>query len=295
MSVQSMTGFARQEGSHGDARWTWELRSVNGKSLDIRFRLPPGSEALEASLRERLAAHIKRGNIQVGLQLETAASHVIPVLNEAAFAAACGIAQKAAERTGLAAASLDAILAMRGVVEYREQEAGGGAAEARNAALLESFDRAAAALADGRRREGEAIAAVLGAQIAQIEDLTRAVAADPSRSADAIRARLAAQIERLIEAGSSLEEHRLHQEAALLATKADLQEEIDRLLAHVGAARELIAGGGAIGRELDFLSQEFNRECNTICSKSNAVAVTAHGLEMKVIIDRFREQVQNIQ
>lgn len=295
MALQSMTGFARSQGRMGETSWVWEIRSVNGKSLDVRFRLPAGLEAEEAALRELLCERILRGNIQVSLQLEEGAASVLPVLNEEALAAASQITRKVSEQTGLPPAGMEALLAIRGVVEYREAPLDPAAAEARGKAMMESFSEAVIALEAAREKEGTAIAGVLAGQIDEIERLTFAVADDPSRSAEAIRERLATQLARAMEAADGLDEQRLHQEAALLATKADLQEEIDRLIAHIASARSLLAEGGAVGRKLDFLSQEFNRECNTICSKSNAVAVTGFGLEMKVVIDRFKEQVQNIQ
>ncbi|WP_075996001.1 YicC/YloC family endoribonuclease [Salaquimonas pukyongi] len=295
MALQSMTGFARSQGRMGETSWVWEIRSVNGKSLDVRFRLPAGLEAEEAALRELLCERILRGNIQVSLQLEEGAASVLPVLNEEALAAASQITRKVSEQTGLPPAGMEALLAIRGVVEYREAPLDPAAAEARGKAMMESFSEAVIALEAAREKEGTAIAGVLAGQIDEIERLTLAVADDPSRSAEAIRERLATQLARAMEAADGLDEQRLHQEAALLATKADLQEEIDRLIAHIASARSLLAEGGAVGRKLDFLSQEFNRECNTICSKSNAVAVTGFGLEMKVVIDRFKEQVQNIQ
>lgn len=295
MALQSMTGFARSQGSFAETGWIWELRAVNGKALDVRFRLPAGMEAIEARLREALSARILRGNVQVSLQMEEGGASVLPVLNEEALAAAEQIVARVSEKTGLPSAGMDTLLAIRGVVEYREAPADSVTADARSEALLESFAEAAEALEIARLQEGAAIAEVLAGQIDEIERLTLAVASDPSRSAENIRERLAAQLARLMESANSLDEQRLHQEAALLATKADLQEEIDRLTAHIASARVLLAEGGAVGRKLDFLCQEFNRECNTICSKSNAVAVTGFGLEMKVVIDRFREQVQNIQ
>ena len=295
MALQSMTGFGRSQGGFDETGWIWELRAVNGKALDVRFRLPAGMEAIEAQLREALSARILRGNVQVSLQMEEGGASVLPVLNEEALKAAEKIVARVSEKTGMPPAGMDALLAIRGVVEYREATADPAAADARHEALLKSFAGAVAALEKARLQEGAAIGGVLAGQIDEIERLTLAVAGDPSRSAENIRERLAAQLARLMEAASSLDEQRLHQEAALLATKADLQEEIDRLIAHIASARALLAEGGAVGRKLDFLCQEFNRECNTICSKSNAVAVTSFGLEMKVVIDRFREQVQNIQ
>lgn len=293
--IQSMTGFARAEQSHETASWVWELRSVNGKSLDLRFRLPSGFERFEQRLKEVAAKHVQRGNIQVSLQLEQLAGGAVPTLNEAAFDAAVAICKKAAQRADLPMPGLEGILSLKGVVEYVAQEDDIETLEALGEALVSGFEEVVQSLATARRNEGEAIAKVVNAQVDRIAGYTQSVKNDPSRTTAAIRERLAANVASLLESVDTLDSQRLYQEAAILATKADLQEEIDRLEAHVEAARKLIASGEPVGRKLDFLAQEFNRECNTICSKSNAPSVTAAGLEMKVVIDQFREQIQNIQ
>ncbi|MDI6834341.1 MAG: YicC/YloC family endoribonuclease [Rhizobiaceae bacterium] len=296
MALQSMTGFARSEGTSGRYRWAWELRSVNGKGLDIRLRLPSGMEALEVEARHRLSEALSRGNLQVTLSVTISENRVEAVVNEEALAAVLKLRDAlGASIVDPSPMRLDALLGIRGLVEFREAVDSEEIIAARDAAILEGLSKAVAALGDMRRREGEALGRLLAGHVDRIEGLARRVEADPSRSPEEIARKLEAQLQALLESAPSLDRDRLHAEAALIATKADLREEIDRLKAHVGAARELLAEGGPIGRKLDFLAQEFNRESNTICSKSNAVAVTSAGIELKVVIDQFREQVQNLE
>lgn len=294
--VSSMTGFGRADGREGTARWSWELRSVNGKGLDVRLRLPVGFDALEAPCREVVTRRLTRGNVTVGLSLQRDQSEATPQVNEAALSAVLSALEALRRRLPEAApVSLDGILNQRGVVEWKEPEED----EAERAALLTamkaSLETGLDALVGMRRSEGKAIEAVLRGQLAKIAELREAAEAAPCRSLEAIRARLTAQVEALLETGTGLDAARLHQEAALLATKADVREELDRLKAHVDAALELLDGGGAIGRRLDFLAQEFNREANTLCSKSNGTELTAIGLELKAVIDQMREQIQNLE
>jgi len=295
MTLQSMTGFARVEGTSGRTRWAWELRSVNGKGLDLRLRLPPGFEALEGDVRRLAGEAFSRGNIQAGLAASISEAEVEPVVNQRALAAVLGLRDRLSGVIDPAPLRLDTLLSVRGIVDFREAEESEAERAARDNDIRAGFAEAVRCLADMRRKEGSALADVLLGQVARIEALAAIVEADPSRSVAAIAERLSAQVAALLQGASALDRDRLHQEAALLATKADLREEIDRLAAHVAAARELIAAGGPIGRKLDFLAQEFNRESNTICSKSNAAAVTAAGIELKVVIDQFREQVQNLE
>lgn len=295
MTLQSMTGFARVEGTSGRTRWAWELRSVNGKGLDIRLRLPPGFEALEGDVRRLAGETLARGNLQIGLSVSVSEAQVEAVVNQGALAAVLALREQLAGMVDPAPLKLDTLLAVRGVVDFREADESEAERAARDADIRAGLSEAIRCLAEMRRKEGVALAGVLLGQIARIEALTATVEADPSRSVFAIAERLSAQVAMLLQGTTALDRDRLHQEAALIATKADLREEIDRLKAHVTAARELIAEGGPIGRKLDFLAQEFNRESNTICSKSNAAAVTAAGIELKVVIDQFREQVQNLE
>ena len=295
MAIQSMTGFARHEGEAAGLRFVWELRSVNGKNLDVRLRLPQGYEALEQPVRKAVSAAMTRGNLQVSLAVNATGSAVEAVVNEAALEAVVELVNRLEYRIDARKPALDGILNIKGVLEFRDPELSEEDREARNAAVLAGFVSALGDLRSMRESEGRALSAVLAAQVDRIADLVQAVETDPSRTAEAIRARLAEQVTSLMETGAGLDRDRLHMEAALLATKADLREEIDRLKAHVEAARTLISGDAAAGRRLDFLAQEFNRETNTICSKSNAATVTAIGLDLKVLIDQFREQVQNLE
>lgn len=296
MTLQSMTGFARVEGTSGRYRWAWELRSVNGKGLDIRSRLPQGQEYLETDLRRLVGERLARGNLQVGLSLTVSENRVEAVLNHDALNAVLALRdQLGPEILDPAPMRLDTLLSIRGLVDMREAADDEEAVAKRDADILAGLGEAVTALAAMRETEGAALRAILEDQIARIEGLAQQIEADPSRSPEEIARRLEAQLAGLMDTTSGLDRDRLHQEIALIATKADLREEIDRLKAHVTAARELLSVGGPVGRKLDFLAQEFNRESNTICSKSNSVAVTSAGIELKVVIDQFREQVQNLE
>jgi uncharacterized protein (TIGR00255 family) len=295
MTLQSMTGFARSEGTSGRYRWAWELRSVNGKGLDVRLRLPTGLEALETGLREIAGGHFSRGNVQAGLTLAIAENRLEAVINRDALAAVLALKQELVGVVDDKPLSFDTLLSLRGLVDFREAEDDAQAQATRNADVLAGFAVAVEKLKDMREREGASLFAILSGQIDRIEQLVGLIESDPSRQPEQIAARLAQQITLIGEGMHGLDRDRLHAEAALIATKADLREEVDRLRAHVEASRELLADGGPVGRKLDFLAQEFNRESNTICSKSNASAVTAAGIELKVVIDQFREQVQNLE
>ena len=295
MALQSMTGFARREGTSGRWRWAWELRSVNGKGLDVRLRLPPGLERLETDVRRIAGENFSRGNLQATLSLTTGESQLEAVLNQDAFAAVLTMRDKLEGLIDPAPLRLDTLLSIRGLVDFRETQDSEETIAARDADILSGLMAALSDLRTMREQEGAALTRVLLGQIATIEGLTSTIEADPSRSPQEIAARLSAQVALLMEGAGALDRDRLHAEAALLATKADLREEIDRLKAHVTASRDLLVKGGPVGRKLDFLAQEFNRESNTICSKSNASAVTAAGIELKVVIDQFREQVQNLE
>lgn len=295
MTLDSMTGFARSDGSHDGQRWTWELRSVNGKGLDVRLRLPPGLDRLEVAARKRIGESLTRGNVQVSLTVTREGGATTLRINEQVLDAVLAAMNRIADRIDAAAPSLDGILALKGVLETTEVEDDEEARATLDAALLAGLDTAVEGLAAARAREGEAIGRVLAAQIDEIERLTAAAEAHPARTPEAIRARLAEQVEALLGAVPALDPQRLAQEAVLLATRADIREELDRLTTHVAEARRLIGGGGAVGRRLDFLTQEFNRETNTLCSKANDRELTAIGLDMKAVVDQLREQIQNIE
>jgi len=291
-----MTGFSRVEGTFGDLSWSWELRSVNGKNLDLRLRLPHGYEALDPALRGRARQKLSRGNVAATLTLQTSAPQTTVRLNEDVLEAVVAIARRLAKDLDTPAPSVDGLLALKGVLETTEREPGEEERETVGERLIDGFDVALDQLHAARLEEGAALAAVISGHIDEIERLAAAAKANPERTPEAIRARLRTQIETLLDvSGNSLDDQRLHQEAALLATKADIQEELDRLTAHIAAARALLAEGAVVGRKFDFLAQEFNREVNTLCSKSNSVSLTAIGLELKAIVDQIREQVQNLE
>lgn len=295
MTLASMTGFARASGVHGTLRWAWELKSVNSKGLDLRFRLPPGRDLLEPAIRAAISKVLSRGNITINLTVQREGAAPQVRVNEDVLAAVIATSRELAKRIEAQPPTLDGILSIKGVMEVVETEETEAEHEAANAALLKGFEAALKELVAMRGREGEIIGGVLSGRIAEIEKLAKAAEVSPARSLEAIRARLGEQVKELLAASSALDPERLHQEAALLAAKADVREELDRLNAHVDAARALLKNGGAVGRKLDFLAQEFNREANTLCSKSNDVSLTAIGLALKTAVDQFREQVQNIE
>jgi len=295
MSLQSMTGFSRATGTKDGTSIAWELKSVNGKSIEIRLRLPPGCERLEPAVRQALQRRFARGNFQATLTVGRGGGLAVPIVNEALLKDLAGLAARLSEQYGVAPASSDGLLGLRGVLEVPEPTEMDEARLAFDAAILSVLDSAIDDLAGFRQREGAATGEVLLGHIQAIEALTARAEADPSREPAAIRARIAEQLALLMDAAAGLDESRLHMEAAFLATKADIREEIDRLKTHVASGRALLSGGGPVGRKLDFLAQEFNRESNTLCSKSNAATVTAIGLELKAVVDQFREQVQNLE
>ena len=290
-----MTGFGRSEGISGPWKFQWEMRSVNGKSLDVRLRLPAGIEAIEQAVRTCAAKYLKRSNVQVFLRIERDESVASIRVNADALTAAIAAVRTVEKAYGGMPASTDAILAIRGVIEHAGEEADETAVAARDKALIDAAEQAFKSLADNRLEEGKRLAEVVSGQLDRIQDLTAQAIANPSRTPQAIQSRLAASIARIMGEEPSLEPDRLHQEAMLAAAKSDVQEELDRLSAHVPAARELLAADGPVGRKFDFLAQEFNREANTLCSKSTDTSLTHIGLELKTVIDQLREQVQNIE
>ncbi|ODN69594.1 YicC/YloC family endoribonuclease [Methylobrevis pamukkalensis] len=294
MTVMSMTGFARRDGSHGDLRFAWEIRSVNGRGLDLRFRTPPGFEAVEQVARTRAQARLGRGSVQVALSAERAVARSGYTVNRPLLDLLVATARDYAEVPGLAPASIAGLLAVKGVVEPVASEEVMEERAALDAAVLTAFDEVLEALVAARAEEGRALGAIVGRQVDEVAALAAAAEACPARSAEAIGARIADQIATLF-GRSDLDPQRLHQEAMLLAAKADIREELDRLTAHVAQARSLLASGEPAGRRLDFLAQEFNRETNTLCSKSNDSRLTTIGLSLKAVVDQFKEQVQNIE
>jgi uncharacterized protein (TIGR00255 family) len=295
MPLVSMTGFAEGHGGRESARWRWEARSVNGRGLELRLRLPPGFEAIEPAARTLASSRFKRGNIQASLNYDPGmASHGLRV-DAAALASAVKIAQQVAGETGLAPARVDGLLALKGVIVPDEGQLPDAEVQAaRDTALLKTLAECFDHLAKARSIEGAKLAVVLGGQVGEIARLTDAAAKAAATQPAAIQSRLKAQLADLLAPGAVSAE-RLEQEIALLATKADIREELDRLGSHVSEARRLIAAGDAVGRRLDFLAQEFNREANTLCSKSADSELTRIGLDLKTAIDQFREQLQNVE
>ena len=295
MGLSSMTGFARSDGSLSGARWAWELRSVNGKGLDIRLRLPPGHDGVEPRARELFAARLSRGNLQATLTVEADSTTQRIKINESVLDEVVRAMERIGGRLQVQPPTLDGILSIRGVVEVADAEPDEAARAAFDDAVLTGLDAALSGLIAMRAREGTALGNVLTLRIDEIERLVREAEESPARAPETIRERLAEQIALLLDAAPALDPDRLHQEAVLLAAKADIREEIDRLNAHIAAARTLLADGGPVGRRLDFLAQEFNREVNTLCAKSNDRALTATGLAMKAVVDQLREQIQNLE
>jgi uncharacterized protein (TIGR00255 family) len=295
MTLSSMTGFARADGVAAAYAWAWELKSVNAKGIDLRLRLPPGWDVVEVPVRARASEALARGTVYATLSIERTGVEPIVRVNESVLAAVLATLKDLSGRVEGAPARLDGILAIKGVIEVvdaPEREEDRHMAEA---AVIAGFERALAELTQMRRHEGEALARVLLARLAEIATLAAKADVAPGRQPDAIKRRIAEQIATLWDNTSRFDADRLHQEAILIAAKADVREELDRLNAHVAQARKLIEGGGAIGRRLDFLSQELHRESNTLCAKANDVELTNIGLELKTVVEQFREQVQNLE
>ena len=295
MSIESMTGFARKEGAFEAFSWRWELRSVNNRGLDIRVRLPSAMESFEARVRDLVGKRFKRGSFNISLNLTQAPGVANYRLNEALLERVLSIAAEVQARTGAAPPQVDGLLRLRGVLEPEEtvgdDESRTGCENAMAASLAEALD----GVAEARAEEGARLKGVLSGFIDEIEQLATAARSLAAAQPEAIRARIAAQLAELVEASQSLPDERVAQEVAVIVAKADIREEIDRIDAHAAQARELVEQGGAVGRRLDFLSQEFNREANTLCSKAQDLELTRTGLDLKAVIEQFREQVQNIE
>jgi len=296
VAISSMTGFARTEGQSAGCSWTWEVRSVNGKGLEVRSRLPAGFEALEPQVRQRIAGTLKRGNIganltvawierPAGVRVNTEALHQIVAL----------LPDIQRRLPDCLPPSPDGLLNLRGIIEIVDEQPTEETRAALDEAILDGLDQSLGSLAAMRRDEGARMATVLEGHLERIAGLCREANGLAAAQPAAIMARLVEQVGALISTIPALPEDRLAQEVALLATKADLREELDRLKAHHEAAMALVAGGGPVGRKLEFLCQEFNREANTLCAKSADVQLTRVGIDIKATIDQLREQVQNIE
>ena len=294
MALSSMTGFARTDGVAGTYGWSWELKSLNGKGLDMRVRLPPGWDAVEVAVRNRAKA-LARGTIYANLSVRREGIAPTVKINEPVLNAVLTIMREVAGRIEAQPPAIDGILGIKGVIEVSEQDEEADEHASAEAAILAGYDAALATLLEMRRHEGAALQRILQQRLDEIAALAGRAEAAPGRQPEAVRARLAEQISTLLDSTNRFDPDRLHQEAILIATRADIREELDRLTAHIDQARQLLANGGPVGRRLDFLAQEFNREVNTLCSKSNDVELTTIGLELKNVVEQFREQVQNLE
>lgn len=290
-----MTGFARVAENMDDFNWVWELRSVNGKGLDLRLRLPSGFDRLEATIRKIAGKSLGRGNVQISLNLNWENRQTIPVVNQAALDLVTRSIEKIDTEHKTSPSTAAQILSLRGVMELSEPEIPADILASLDKKITDSFQVAVKELVSARKLEGDALYTIMSGHLDKIATLTDNVENDPSRSPQAIRARLETHLEKYDLSALDLDKDRMHQEAVVLAAKADLREELDRLTAHVDAGRQLLEAKAPVGRKLEFLAQEFNRESNTLCSKSNAVSVTEMGLELKLVIDQFREQVLNVE
>jgi len=295
MALSSMTGFARGHGVAGAYAWSWEIKSVNAKGLDLRFRLPPGWDAIEVPARARAAEKLSRGTVYANLAVERKGVLPTAKVNEPVLAAVLSTLRNLSGKVEAAPASLDGILSLKGVIEITEDDEREEDHRAAETAIVAAFEHALSELSSMRRAEGETIGRLLGTRLDEIAALAARAEKAPGRKPEAIRARLVEQVAVLMSASDRFDHDRLHQEAILLAAKADIREELDRLSSHVGQAKKLLANGGAVGRKLDFLAQELHRESNTLTAKANDVELTNIGLELKSVIEQFREQVQNLE
>lgn len=295
MALSSMTGFARSHGVAGTYAWAWEIKSVNAKGLDLRFRLPVGWDAVEVPSRMRGTEKLSRGTVYANLTVERKGTQPTVKVNEPVLNAVLSTLEGLKGKLTAAPPTLDGILSLKGVIEVTEEDEREEDHRAAETAIVTGFEQALAALVDMRRAEGTTLGRLLSARLDEIASLAARAEHSPGRKPEAIKARLAEQVAALVAASERFDSDRLYQEAVLLAAKADIREELDRLASHVGQAKKLLADGGAIGRKLDFLAQELNRESNTLTAKAGDVELTNIGLELKSVVEQFREQVQNLE
>jgi uncharacterized protein (TIGR00255 family) len=289
--LASMTGFARAEGKSADLAWVWELRSVNGRGLDVRFRLPAGWDTLEPSLRELAGRMLRRGNVTATLSVRRE-SELRLVVDSAALEQALTLAMDLHKRLpGSAVPRAEALLALPGVLRPALPDD----TTVDMSVAVAGFSRALAELVAARHAEGARLAQTLLAQLDEIAAFHGQAVARAADQPAIARARIMDNLNELLREAPSMPEDRIAQEVALLATRSDVREELDRLASHIEAARGLLREGTNIGRRFDFLLQEFNRETNTLCSKSSSIALTTTGLKLKATLEQLREQVQNIE
>ena len=293
MTLSGMTGFARAERSGAYGSISVEARSVNGKGLDVRLRLPQGLDAVETPIRELAKARFNRGSVSINVTLANREGESAARIDRAQLEAYIKATQDLVDKGGVRAASVGELLALKGVITSEDTALDEDEAKARDAAVVELVETALDDLKAARLEEGSALISVLNGHLEEITDLRAQAAQCAAAMPDAIKARLQAKLDELMSGG--VDPERLAQEAAMMAVKADVREELDRLKAHIDSAHALIDGGSPCGRKLDFLSQEFNREANTLCSKSADTQLTNIGLALKATVDRLREQVQNVE
>ena len=293
VGVSSMTGFARAEGEADGISWAWELKSVNSRSLDLRLRLPPGFDVLEPQLRAALARSCRRGNISATLSVTRLSPPVVRV-NREMLAQIVGLLNELAGQIQAAPPRLDGLIGLRGIVETVEDEPE-AVIEKRRTAVLDGWSTALDRLVGARSDEGARLFAVLTSQCGELAGLVETAAGSAAAQPAAIRGRLEGLLAELTGLAPTMPEERVAQELAMLVTRADVREELDRLRAHIAQAGELLQRADAVGRQLDFLCQELNREANTLCSKSASLELTRVGLALKAGIEQFREQVQNLE
>lgn len=294
MAFSGMTGFAREDGSHGAWTWSVEARSVNGRGLDVRFRGPPGFDSLERASRDGAQARFQRGQLTVGMQAKRAEGAAQVRVNTDQLDRYLALAGDYAAKGLVATPTLEGLLSLRGVLEAADDTDDAEVRAEVERAMATSIARALDGLKVARTDEGLALSPILNGLVDRIEALVTGAEAEAAAQPAYVRERFEKRLAELIADRSNLEE-RIVQEAAVLAAKADVREELDRLKTHIDAARVLLGGDQAAGRRFDFLTQEFMREANTLCSKSATAVLTATGLELKAVIEQLREQVQNVE
>jgi uncharacterized protein (TIGR00255 family) len=295
MALSSMTGFARSHGVTGAYAWAWEIKSVNAKGLDLRFRLPVGWDAVEVPSRARGAEKLSRGTVYANLTVERKGTQPTVKVNEPVLGAVLSALRGLSGKVQAAPPTLDGILSLKGVIEVTEEDESEEGHRAAETAIISGFEQALAALVHMRQAEGKTLGGLLSRRLDEVAALSARAENAPGRKPEAIKARLAEQVSALLQTSERFDSDRLYQEAVLLAAKADIREELDRLVSHIAQAKKLLANGGAIGRKLDFLAQELHRESNTLTAKANDLELTNIGLELKGVVEQFREQVQNLE
>jgi uncharacterized protein (TIGR00255 family) len=295
MALSSMTGFARGHGESAGYAWAWEIKSVNAKGLDLRLRMPTGWDAIEPPVRAKGAEVLARGTIYATLTVERRGAPAQVRVNEDVLAAVLAVVKQLSGRVDAERPRLDGLLNIKGVVDVVDAEEREDERRAVEAAVVAGFAKVLTDLVEMRRREGDALGRILSARLDEITALIGRAETAAARRPDLMKQRIAEQVALLLDSSDRFDPDRLHQEAVLIAAKADVREELDRLASHVEQAQGMVTKGGAVGRRLDFLSQEFNRESNTLCAKANDAELTNIGLALKGAVEQFREQVANLE